>query len=173
MPDANASVRLAQLPSLAPDHFRALVRFPPGWQRLRPGHYSVDEDFLVLEGDLHINALQWRAQEHGFVPAHALRERTFSRRGCLACARFHGRPRWHAGASGSAPMGELKHSRAWPELPLSDMHGLGLAHRVFAHAGLGHWVVPAQALPALRASGWRFDELDLQGASWVSLSSPS
>jgi len=76
MPDASGAVQLARLPSLAPDHFWALVQFPPNWRRIRPGHYSVDEDFLLLHGDLTINDQLWRAREHGLVPAHAWRGQT-------------------------------------------------------------------------------------------------
>ncbi|NBX55761.1 MAG: hypothetical protein EBT70_11965 [Betaproteobacteria bacterium] len=69
MPDANAPLRLARLHSVTIDHFWALVEFPVGWQRLRAGHYSVDEDFLLLHGDLTINGLTWGHDTHGVVPA--------------------------------------------------------------------------------------------------------
>ena len=67
MPDSTGPVRLAPLKSLANGHFWALVAFPADWQRLRPGHYEVDEDFLLLSGDLRINERQWRAREHGEI----------------------------------------------------------------------------------------------------------
>jgi hypothetical protein len=178
MPDATGPVRLAPLKTLASDHFWALVLFPAAWQRLRPGHYEVDEDFLLLSGDLAINEQQWRAREHGFVPAHTLRQRTFSERGCLACARFHGRPRWQAGPSRGKPASSICHRPSWQGLPATDFLGLGRAPRVFEHAGMSQWLLS----PALRAAlGSRtppFDELDLstvdaalEPAFWARLSS--
>ena len=162
MPDANAGVRLAPLHSWVPDHFWALVVFPAGWQRLRPGHYGVDEDFLVLQGDLAINEHRWEAQEHGFVPAQALRERTYSEQGCLACARFHGPPRWRAGSAGAAPLGGLRRRSAWSSTRAQDLHGHGVAHMVFEHQGLAHWVVPPSTLNALSQCGVRMDAFDLR-----------
>lgn len=178
MPDATGPVRLAPLQTLASDHFCALVAFPAGWQRLRPGHYAVDEDFLLLSGDLCINERHWRAREHGFVPAHTLRERTFSERGCLACARFHGRPKWHAGASGWMPAAGLGHRPAWSELPTTDFLGLGRARHVFEHAGMSQWLLPPKLRDALHPLAPPFDELDLgavdaalESAYWVRLPS--
>ena len=179
MPDATGPVRLAPLKSLASGHVWALVAFPADWQRLRPGHYEVDEDFLLLSGDLRINERQWHAREHGFVPAHTLRQRTLSERGCLACARFHGRPRWQAGPSHRQPAAEIGHRPSWQDLPRTDLMDLGRAPHVFEHAGMSQWLLS----PALRAAlGSRtppFDELDLsmvdaalEPAFWVRLPSP-
>ena len=108
MPDASGAVQLARLPSLAADHFWALVQFPPNWRRIRPGHYSVDEDFLLLHGDLTINDQGWRAREHGFVPAHAWRGQTFSRHGCISVRTSSSWP------CCSTPVCPSTSSDAWP-----------------------------------------------------------
>ena len=164
MPDANAPVRLAVLSSVAPRHFWALVVFPPAWQRVRPGHYSVDEDFLLLQGDLTINGIPWHAHEHGFVPAHTLREQTESQRGCVACARFHGRPQWHAGRSALAPTGSVRHSPDWHSTAPTDLRGHGWAHPVFEHAGMAHGVVPHATVTAMRENGVPMDAFDLSAS---------
>ena len=161
MPDANAPVRLARLSSLQPDHFWALVAFPPGWERVRSGHYSVDEDFLLLQGDLSINGQRWHAQEHGFVPANTLREQTESIHGCVACARFHGRPQWHTGAAAMLPQGKLRFTPDWRASGPVDLQGHGSGHIVFEHGGMVHGVLPQATLEALRARGERLDALDL------------
>ena len=161
MPDASGAVQLARLPSLAADHFWALVQFPPNWRRIRPGHYSVDEDFLLLHGDLTINDQLWRAREHGFVPAHAWRGQTFSRHGCTACARFHGRPEWHAGPAAHAPTQASRHRPVWPTWPAVNLHGLGLAQVAFEQQGMTHGVLPSSTLTALQARGVAMDAFDL------------
>lgn len=178
MPDATGPVRLAPLQTVTSDHFWAVVAFPAGWQRLRPGHYEVDEDFLVLSGDLSINEWHWRAREHGFVPAHTLRQRTVSERGCLACARFHGRPRWHAGPARGQPAAGLGRRPDWNALPTTDLLGLGRARCVFEHAGMSQWLMPLAVRDALRARTSPFDGLNLAAVDaalepvcWARLSS--
>jgi hypothetical protein len=161
MPDANAPVRLARLISMKPDHFWAVVAFPPGWQRVRSGHYSVDEDFLLLQGDLTINRVSWHAQEHGFIPANTLREQTESIHGCVACARFHGRPQWHTGSAGMMPQGKVQHSPDWRSIGPVDLQGNGWGHLVLEHGGMVYAVLPQATLETLRASGELFDALDL------------
>ena len=161
MPDANGPVRLARLNSLTPAHFWALVVFPPGWQRLRAGHYSVDEDFLLLQGELTINGVQWCAQEHGFVPANTLRDQTQSLRGCVACARFYGRPQWHTGSAEMAPVASVRHSLAWSAIEPVDLHGHGRAHLVFEFDGASNGVLPQATLAALRARGVELDAFNL------------
>lgn len=161
MPDANAPVRLARLHSVTSDHFWALVAFPAGWQRLRPGHYSVDEDFLLLQGDLTINGLTWGRDTHGVVPAHTLRQQTQSQHGCVACARFHGRPQWHSGASMAKPFGVMVQSSAWTDVAPADGQGQGLAHVLWVHNGFSHGVLPNATLQAWHAQGMEIDALDL------------
>ena len=113
MPDANAGVRLAALQPAGADQFLAMVQFPPGWQRLRDGHYTVDEEFFVLSGDLRINSQRWCDQQHGFVPANTLRTETRSVGGCTAYARFHGRPRWIRGDAAHSPVHTTTHIADW------------------------------------------------------------
>jgi hypothetical protein len=161
MPDANAPVRLARLGSMQPDHFWALVAFPAGWQRERPGHYSVDEDFLLLQGDLTINGVGWQAQEHGFVPAHTLRIQTESQQGCGACARFHGRPQWHSGEAAQVPMDDIRHQPDWRSIAPMKVIGNEIAHMVFEHAGMAHGVMPQSTWLAMRESGVAIEAFDL------------
>jgi hypothetical protein len=49
MPDATGPVRLAPLRPWPAIIFGPWCCSRPNWQRLRPGHYEVDEDFLLLQ----------------------------------------------------------------------------------------------------------------------------
>ena len=90
-----------------------MVQFPPGWQRLQPGHYTVDEEFFLLSGDLHVNAMHWQSEQHGFVPADTLRYETRSDAGCTAYARFYGRPRWIRGSAARESVGPVIRIADW------------------------------------------------------------
>ncbi|GGT16926.1 hypothetical protein ACFFV7_41340 [Nonomuraea spiralis] len=76
--------------------FLVLVRFPAGWGRPVAGHYSCDEEFVVLEGELTVSGILFGAGDRGWFPAG--RERTDSRSdgGALALAWFSGPAHWVA-----------------------------------------------------------------------------
>ena len=99
MPGGSGPVQLARLPDLADGGFRAFVRFPAGWSRAQRGHYPVDEEFLVIEGELALNERTYRKGDWGFVPAGETRTLLASASGCVVYARFGGFPRWIAGDS--------------------------------------------------------------------------
>jgi hypothetical protein len=82
--------------------FAAVVRFPAGWARTGNGSYPVTETFYVIEGELSVNAHQYRAGDWVCVPADVERYETSSRSGALAVARFAGTPRWCSGHSGGS-----------------------------------------------------------------------
>jgi hypothetical protein len=70
------------------------VRFPAGWERPTDGHYPVDEELVVLDGELHLTGTVYRAGEYGWVPGGGLRRATATPTGCLALAYFSGIPMW-------------------------------------------------------------------------------
>ena len=110
MPGANLPVQLARLPELSDGAFRAFVRFPAGWSRPSAGHYPVAEEFLVLEGELRLNAATWRGGGYAWLAANRVRADSCSEPGCLAFAWFAGMPRWIPGVP--AKSGALRRHRS-------------------------------------------------------------
>src|SRR5687768_14412821 len=102
MPASNVSVQLAQLPRAADGAFRAFVRFPAGWARPAAGHYPVAEEFFILDGDLQLNDMTWRAGGYAWIPARRMRSASRSESGCLAFAWFASAPRWIPGEPAEA-----------------------------------------------------------------------
>jgi hypothetical protein len=74
--------------------FWALVRFPPGWARPVSGHYSVAEEFWVLEGELTLSGETYGPEQVGRLPAAAPRSDSRSETGALTLAHFAGPARW-------------------------------------------------------------------------------
>ena len=79
MPGGSGPVQLALLPRLPDNAFRAFVRFPPGWSRPEAGHYPDPEEFVVLEGELGLNGMTWRAGDYAWIPARCLRRELVAR----------------------------------------------------------------------------------------------
>lgn len=94
IPDGSPAVAVARL-RLEPDGaFWALVRFPAGWARPGRGHYLVEEDFWVLEGELTMSGVTYGPEQGAHIPARAERSDTRTPRGALAVARFGGPATW-------------------------------------------------------------------------------
>ncbi len=68
----------------------ALVRFPPGWHRATPCRYSVDEEVLMLDGELRISGCVIPRGSYAFIPAGVLRFETLTPVTSLALAWFSG-----------------------------------------------------------------------------------
>lgn len=47
----------------------ALIRYPPGWQRLGDNRLSANEEFYVLDGSLCIDEQEYSHDVYGFLPA--------------------------------------------------------------------------------------------------------
>jgi hypothetical protein len=75
----------------------SLVRFPAGWQRPSSGHYTVAEEFVVLEGAVEVGST-YRAGDYAYLPPRSMRAGSRSPDGCLALAYFSGVPQWVPGA---------------------------------------------------------------------------
>ena len=167
MPNGSGPVRLSMLSSKVAHHFWALVEFPAGWQRLCAGHYSVDEDFFLLKGDLSINHERWKPNEFGFIAAQTLREETHSHGGALVLARFYGKPRWQAGSASVVHQDRPAHSEVFYHAPSSkslearDCLGHGPGRVVYSHAGLTNWLLAPLTWQSLSASAGAMDVLDV------------
>jgi len=94
IPDGSPAVTVARLREEAGGAFWALVRFPAGWSRPVTGHYPVDEEFWVLEGDLVMNGVTYRPEQGAYLGAGTPRSDTRSEAGALAIARFAGPATW-------------------------------------------------------------------------------
>ena len=70
----------------------SLVRFPAGWTRSVDVFYAVDEELVVLEGELIVSGVSYAAGQYGFIPAGSLRRLSATPNGCLALAHFGGVP---------------------------------------------------------------------------------
>ena len=68
----------------------ALVRFPPGWHRETPCRYSVDEEVVMLDGELRISDCVIPRGSYAFIPTGVLRFATLTPVRSLALAWFSG-----------------------------------------------------------------------------------
>ncbi len=93
--DSSPPVGFARLDAdRASGAFAALVRFPAGWERPGTGRYVVEEELLVLEGELHMTGVVYRAGDYAHLPAGYVRSRSAAPRGALALAFFGGPADW-------------------------------------------------------------------------------
>lgn len=69
-----------------------LMRYPPGWSREGPEHILADEEFYVLEGELQMDGLIYRADHYAFLPAGWTRQHMASPTGCVALAFYDREP---------------------------------------------------------------------------------
>jgi hypothetical protein len=169
MPDSSGPLRLLQMKSIFPEHFWALVEFPSGWRRLCAGHYSVDEDFLLLRGDLSLNHVVCKPFDFGYIAADCIREETHTLNGALVLARFYGRPRWYVDQISS--LRSLKHvcqvghdgfqRLNIKNLTQRDCFGLGPGILAHSHETLGNWLLTASIWQSLCQSVAHMDYFDL------------
>lgn len=94
IPDGSPAVGVARLREEAGGAFWVLVRFPAGWSRPVTGHYLVEEEFWVLEGELVMSGVTYGPERGGRVPAGTPRSDTRSEGGALTVARFAGPATW-------------------------------------------------------------------------------
>jgi hypothetical protein len=160
MPESNGPVQLAHLPDLGDGGFRAFVRFPAGWSRPAPGHYTMAEEFLVLQGDLSIDDRTWHAGGYAWIAARRVRTGTRSDGGCLAFAWFGGTPRWQHGVPATPATEADRHFSHWRDAPEGVLRaGPGHATCIIeqpASAALAALLPPCELL-ALDNHGWCAD----------------
>lgn len=70
----------------------SLVRFPAGWSRSADVFYAVDEEIVILDGELLVSGVSYTEGQYGFIPAGSLRRASATPDGCLALAHFAGIP---------------------------------------------------------------------------------
>lgn len=88
-----------------------LLRIPAGFSMDLPHHLRVDEEFLVLAGDLRIDEIDHRRYTYAHLPAGWDRTHMSSREGAVVLAFYSGEPALH---EGTAPSGMLDVARAVP-----------------------------------------------------------
>lgn len=94
IPDSSPQVDALRLRIGSDGSSTILVRFPAGWKREVPGFYECAEEFVVLEGELHLSDLVFVTGDHGWVPARGARGLTHSPIKTYALAHFFGIPKW-------------------------------------------------------------------------------
>lgn len=94
IPDSTPPVSVARLREEPDGAFWAFVRFPRGWSRPVTGHYLVDEDFWLLEGELTMNGQIYGLEQGARIAAGERRSDSRADQGALALARFSGPARW-------------------------------------------------------------------------------
>ena len=144
IPGGNIPVSLVRL-AVDRDTFvsQSLVRFPPGWARRESGWYSVDEEFLILEGELHMSGTTYRPGDYALVPAGYLRFASTTPQGCLVLAWFSGKAEWSVGTRHGPRYADRLVHAAWEGLP--DERGpAGTGRQLRQEGTLSSWVLTGE-----------------------------
>ena len=166
MPGSTAPSQLALLPRAADGAFRAFVRFPAGWSRPGAGHYSVSEEFFVVEGDLRLNDITWRSGGYAWIPANRVRSASGSESGCLAFAWFESAPRWIPGEPVGAERSDEVIIAHWRNAPERTISAAGTGRQLYAGPEHHTWIVQRGQVAELAGSGMRRETLGLSDRSW-------
>lgn len=94
IPDSSSHVDTIRLCVGSYGSSTLLVRFPAGWKREVEGFYECAEEFVVLEGELHLSDFVFVTGDHGWVPARGARGLTHTPVKTYALAHFFGFPKW-------------------------------------------------------------------------------
>lgn len=145
IPGGNIPVSLTRL-AIDRDTFvsQSLVRFPLGWERRESGWYSVDEEFLILEGALHMSGTTYRPGDYALVPAGYLRFASATPAEALILAWFSGRAEWTVDVRhGPRYAGDRLVQATWETLP--DRTGeVGAGRRLRREANISTWVITGE-----------------------------
>ena len=88
-----------------------LIRYAPGWARQADEDLDTAEEFYVLDGELEVNGLTFKADHYGHIPKYALRHSMSTRGGAVVLTFFDAQPQFHTEGSFDAPVvaGPLLH----------------------------------------------------------------
>ena len=88
-----------------------LIRYAPGWARQADEYLDTAEEFYVLDGELEVNGLTFKADHYGHIPKYALRHSMSTRGGAVVLTFFDAQPQFHTEGSFDAPVvaGPLLH----------------------------------------------------------------
>lgn len=75
-----------------PTDSTCIVRYPKGWQRRDTHFVAAHEEFLVLEGSIRINAVEYGVHSYGFLPAGHSRKSMSSKNGAVLLTTFSDKP---------------------------------------------------------------------------------
>ncbi|MER5458025.1 hypothetical protein ABT008_24950 [Micromonospora sp. NPDC002389] len=123
MPGANLGFHLTRLASRS-GAFVVHGHFPAGFARDVAGGYLVDEEFVVLDGELLLGDVTYRRGDLTFVPAGAVRTRMSAPGGATVLAWFGGPAEFHPAdrlPAPALPLAETVH--LGPDTPLPDLPG--------------------------------------------------
>ncbi len=74
-----------------------IVKYPPGWKRLKKEHLLVDEEIFVLEGSIRIAGIDYGRHCYAYLPAGYERPRQSSKNGAVVLTFYSGTPRTKPG----------------------------------------------------------------------------
>jgi hypothetical protein len=166
MPGSNADVALALLPRAPDDAFRAFVRFPAGWARPEAGYYAVAEEVLILEGDIRLGDVIWRAGGYLWIPANRVRSDFRSGLGCLAFAWFASAPRWTPGAPARPAPGGDRTFPHWRDAPTRERDGEATGHELYTGPEHHTWVLERRHTAQLALPEMHCETLGLRDRAW-------
>ena len=85
-----------------------LIRYPPGWKRVRSEYLLADEEFYVLDGALSINGLDYPKDTYAHLPAGYARRRAQSKDGAVVLTFYSETPKAVIGAPGNVLADEAR-----------------------------------------------------------------
>lgn len=151
IPGAAPPVRLSRLRAGSGGASVSLVRFPPGWSRPVPGHYTAAEEFVVLEGSIEVGE-RFEPGDYAYLPPRTLRAPSASEDGALVLAWFSAAPVWRDGAPREPA----------PAAPVRRRRGAGVLRDAAPEVGGGYEVGAPRP-----AGGSGADVLDPATRTWA------
>jgi hypothetical protein len=128
-----------------------LLRYPPGWRRTEREHWTVDEEFLVLDGYLDVGVRRYGRYGYAYLPAGFLRSYVAAPEGAVVLSLTSAAPR---AEKGEAPPGRYDQSLLVAQVVTAE-HGLeGWVKNPFTRYLVGTGVQPLRVDP--RTGGQSF-----------------
>ena len=95
-----------------------LFRYPPGWSMLRPHYVNSDQEFLILDGSLEIDAVQYGVGDYAYLPAGMQHDAMRSPSGALVLNFYEGE---HLAFYEPTPAGMFVRNRLIPRIATAGM----------------------------------------------------
>ena len=95
-----------------------LFRYPAGWSMLRPHYVNSDQEFLILDGSLEIDAVKYGIGDYAYLPAGMQHDAMRSPTGALILNFYEGE---HLAFYEPSPAGMFVRNRLIPRIATADM----------------------------------------------------
>lgn len=156
----------------------SLVRFPSGWTRPTDAFYAVDEEIVVIEGELIVSGISYTEGQYGHIPAGSLRRMSATPAGALVLAHFSGIPApLTLEASAIETVGPTLRLDLGSHHPGADLGAFGTGQRLRStHDGecwlIGGEVATAGATEAIDIDRWTWTDLSIAHDPGSAVSAP-